>query len=72
MPMQPGSRIGDKDPEMNQRPPDPQEDASLPLETKDGARRSLSNPVREPDMTSDADPYAPAPDDERVRDDGQR
>lgn len=51
----------DKD-RMNQRPPDPQEAADLPLESKDGARRSLSNPVGEPDPTSDTDPYAPAPD----------
>lgn len=50
----------DKD-RMNQRPPDPQEAADRPLESKDGARRSLSNPVGEPDATSDTDPYAEGP-----------
>lgn len=47
---------------MNQRPSDPQEDANLPLESKDGARRSLSQDVGEPDPAADADPYAPPAD----------
>lgn len=54
------------EPRVHQRPPDPQEAADRPLEPKDGARRDLANPVGEPDPTSDTDPYAPPPPDDRA------
>ena len=51
----------------HERPADPQEEANLPLESKDGARRDLSHPVGEPDPAADADPYAPPPADDQAQ-----
>lgn len=57
----------------HQRPPDPAEEAGLPLVDKASPNfpdpdrdphAALNNPVGEPDPTADSDPYTPAPDDE--------
>lgn len=57
---------------VHQRPPDPAEEAGVPLESKERRRRGsadrphsgLSRPVGAPDPTADSDPYDrdPAPD----------